>query len=194
MKWLSYKGMTDLNTDQELLSGIEKVCRKAQEHLAYQALSRPQRNSPQQVRQRVRQQAPISRPMVSPPVHRPSNQVPSFQSPLTAFVNKAVGQKFDKTALKALVLQEKSTNPNSTSTDIFNKIRNALNDAGSKMSDVIRTRMYLTDINDWETVARVHGDIFSDIKPVSTLVEVSGLIDKELLIEIEVSAVVSDRL
>ena len=76
---------------------------------------------------------------------------------------------------------------------IFNKIRNALNDAGSKMSDVIRTRMYLTNINDWETVARVHGDIFSDIKPVSTLVEVSGLIDEELLIEIEVSAVVSDR-
>ena len=77
---------------------------------------------------------------------------------------------------------------------IFNKIRNALNDAGSKMSDVIRTRMYLTDINDWETVARVHGDIFSDIKPVSTLVEVSGLIDKELLIEIEVSAVISGRI
>ena len=77
---------------------------------------------------------------------------------------------------------------------IFNKIRNALNDAGSKMSDVIRTRMYLTDINDWETVARVHGDIFSDIKPVSTLVEVSGLIDKELLIEIEVSAVVNGRI
>ena len=75
---------------------------------------------------------------------------------------------------------------------IFNRIRNALNDAGSKMSDVIRTRMYLTDINDWETVARVHGDIFSDIKPVSTLVEVSGLIDEELLIGIEVSAVVSD--
>ena len=77
---------------------------------------------------------------------------------------------------------------------IFYKIRNALNDAGSKMSDVIRTRMYLTDINDWETVARVHGDIFSDIKPVSTLVEVSGLIDEELLIEIEVSAVVSGRI
>ena len=62
------------------------------------------------------------------------------------------------------------------------------------MSDVIRTRMYLKDINDWEAVARVHGDIFSDIKPVSTLVEVSGLIDKELLIEIEVSAVVSGRI
>lgn len=77
---------------------------------------------------------------------------------------------------------------------IFNKIRNALNHAGSKMSDVIRTRMYLTNINDWEAVARVHGDIFSDIKPVSTLVEVSGLIDKELLIEIEVSAVVSGRI
>ena len=77
---------------------------------------------------------------------------------------------------------------------ILNKIRNALNHAGSKMSDVIRTRMYLTDINDWEAVARVHGDIFSDIKPVSTLVEVSGLIDKELLIEVEVSAVVSGRI
>ena len=77
---------------------------------------------------------------------------------------------------------------------IFNKIRNALDHAGSKMSDVIRTRMYLTDINDWEAVARVHGDIFSDIKPVSTLVEVSGLIDEELLIEIEVSAVVSGRI
>ena len=77
---------------------------------------------------------------------------------------------------------------------IFNKIRNALNHAGSKMSDVIRTRMYLTNINDWEAVARVHGDIFSDIKPVSTLVEVSGLIDKELLIEIEVSAVISGRI
>ena len=77
---------------------------------------------------------------------------------------------------------------------IFKKIRNALNDAGSNMSDVIRTRMYLTDINDWETVARVHGDIFSDIKPVSTLVEVSRLIDEELLIEIEVSAVVSGRI
>lgn len=77
---------------------------------------------------------------------------------------------------------------------ILNKIRNALNHAGSKMSDVIGTRMYLTDINDWEAVARVHGDIFSDIKPVSTLVEVSGLIDEELLIEIEVSAVVSGRI
>ena len=70
---------------------------------------------------------------------------------------------------------------------------NALNDAGSKMSDVIRTRMFVTDINDSEIVASIHGDIFSDIKPVSTLVEVSGLIDEELLIEIEVSAVVSER-
>ena len=77
---------------------------------------------------------------------------------------------------------------------IFNKIRNALNHAGSKMSDVIRTRMFVTDINDSEIVARIHGDIFSDIKPVSTLVEVSGLIDEELLIEIEVSAVVSGRI
>ena len=52
--------------------------------------------------------------------------------------------------------------------------------------------MFVTDINDWEEVALVHGHIFSEIKPVSTLVEVSRLIDKELLIEIEVSAVVQN--
>ncbi len=72
---------------------------------------------------------------------------------------------------------------------IFKKIDKILNEAGSKLSDVIRTRMFVTDINDWEEVALVHGHIFNEIKPVSTLVEVSRLIDKELLIEIEVSAV-----
>ena len=60
------------------------------------------------------------------------------------------------------------------------------------MSDVIRTRMFVTDISDWEEVARVHGHLFNEIKPVSTLVEVSRLIDKELLIEIEVSAIIQN--
>ncbi len=76
---------------------------------------------------------------------------------------------------------------------IFKKIDDVLKEAGSSMSDVIRTRMYITDINDWEVVTRIHGDIFSEIKPVSTLVEVSRLIDKELLIEVEVSAVINNR-
>ena len=75
---------------------------------------------------------------------------------------------------------------------IFEKIDKILNEAGSKLSDVIRTRMFVTDINDWEKIAIVHGHIFNEIKPVSTLVEVSKLIDKELLIEIEVSAVIQN--
>ena len=75
---------------------------------------------------------------------------------------------------------------------IFKKIDKILNEAGGKLSDVTRTRMFVTDINCWEEVALVHGQIFNEIKPVSTLVEVSRLIDKELLIEIEVSAVVQN--
>ena len=75
---------------------------------------------------------------------------------------------------------------------IFGKIDKILNEAGSKLSDVIRTRMFVTDINDWEKVAIVHGHIFNEIKPVSTLVEVSQLIDRELLIEIEVSAIIQN--
>lgn len=76
---------------------------------------------------------------------------------------------------------------------IFKKIDNVLKKAGSNMSDVIRTRMYVTDINNWEVVTRIHGNIFSEIKPVSTIVEVSRLIDEELLIEVEISAVVNNR-
>ena len=75
---------------------------------------------------------------------------------------------------------------------IFEKIDKILNEAGSKLSDVIRTRMFVTDINDWEKIAIAHGHIFNEIRPVSTLVEVSKLIDKELLIEIEVSAVIQN--
>ena len=52
--------------------------------------------------------------------------------------------------------------------------------------------MFVTDINDWEKIAIAHGHIFNEIKPVSTLVEVSQLIDKELLIEIEVSAIIQN--
>tara|TARA_Y100001978_G_scaffold32719_1_gene28490 strand:+ start:1532 stop:1948 length:417 start_codon:yes stop_codon:yes gene_type:complete len=75
---------------------------------------------------------------------------------------------------------------------IFEKIDKILIEAGSKLSDVIRTRMFVTDINDWEKIAIAHGYIFNEIKPVSTLVEVSQLIDKELLIEIEVSAIIQN--
>ena len=74
---------------------------------------------------------------------------------------------------------------------IFNLIEGVLKEAGSSMEDVVRTRMYVTDINDWEEVGKAHHIFFADVKPASTMVEVSGLINPEMLIEIEVTAVIS---
>lgn len=73
---------------------------------------------------------------------------------------------------------------------IFKKIEQALKEAGANMTDVIRTRMYVTDISQWEEIGRAHGEFFKKIKPVSTMVEVKALINPDLLIEIEVSALV----
>lgn len=72
---------------------------------------------------------------------------------------------------------------------IFKKIEKALAEAGAGLQDVVRTRMFVTDISQWETIGKAHGEYFKNIKPVSTMVEVSGLIDNELLIEIEVTAI-----
>ena len=74
---------------------------------------------------------------------------------------------------------------------IFNKIKIALEAAGASMSDVIRTRMFVTDISQWEAIGKAHGEFFKTIKPAATMVEVSRLIDDRLLIEIEVSAVIA---
>jgi enamine deaminase RidA (YjgF/YER057c/UK114 family) len=73
---------------------------------------------------------------------------------------------------------------------IFNKIKIALEAADASMSDVIRTRMFVTDISQWEAIGKAHGEFFKTIKPAATMVEVSRLIDDRLLIEIEVSAVI----
>lgn len=74
---------------------------------------------------------------------------------------------------------------------ILQKIERALNQTGASMSDVIRTRTFVTDIAKWEEVGRAHGEFFRDIKPVATMVEVSALIDEKLMVEIEVTAAIS---
>ena len=71
---------------------------------------------------------------------------------------------------------------------ILDKISKVLHDAGSSLKDVTRTRIYVTDITRWEEVGRAHGEFFKDIKPASTIVEVSALVDPAMLVEIELTA------
>lgn len=73
---------------------------------------------------------------------------------------------------------------------IFQKINKALQEAGSSLEHVVRTRMYITDISKWEEAGKAHGEVFKLIKPASTMVEVTALIDARLLIEIEATAIV----
>jgi enamine deaminase RidA (YjgF/YER057c/UK114 family) len=70
-------------------------------------------------------------------------------------------------------------------------IQKSIEDAGGRLSDVVRTRMFVTDISQWEDVAKAHAHFFKEIKPATTMVEVSALIDREMLVEIEATAVVS---
>ena len=71
---------------------------------------------------------------------------------------------------------------------ILEKIKKALAQAGAGMEDVVRTRMYVTQIDQWEAIGRAHGEFFREIRPAATLVEVSRLIDPQMLVEIEVEA------
>ena len=73
--------------------------------------------------------------------------------------------------------------------EVLGIIAQALERAGFTMADVVRTRMFVTDIDRWEEIGRAHGEVFGDIRPATTMVQVAALIDPDMLVEIEADAV-----
>jgi enamine deaminase RidA (YjgF/YER057c/UK114 family) len=82
--------------------------------------------------------------------------------------------------------------PEAQTRAIFETIDKALQEAGTSLKDVVRTRVYLVDMDHWEAIAGVHGEIFGDIRPTNTTLVVSGFVRPEWLVEIEVDAVLLD--
>lgn len=73
----------------------------------------------------------------------------------------------------------------------LDNIRSALERAGARLEDVVRTRIYVTDISRWEIIGRVHGEFFAQILPTTSMIEVRALIDPDMLVEIEAEAIVT---